>query len=413
VALAMASIATYIAHIVGIRLPILFSQLHLLQVRCGQLSGTALYFAVYIILPLVIGIGLMVNTPATRSPKWQVHIGSRPDTSVTAPVTVVNETLFVTAVEPQPGRYPWNANNYLQALNAADGRLKWHFEAGGYGAAKPIMRDGVVVLSSFPFFPLYGVDAITGVSKWQFSVSNQDLSQPVVKDGVIYMACACRRYSGLGPNGRVLAIDAQSGESKWEIDIEQPLDTEPAVSADSVYYVDKIGLHAVERDTGKERWAFPVKYAWSSSPVVLNDTVYFGVYSDLYAVSTETGAERWRMAMEQGMIDSVTIVQDTAYVGVSVFCDMFGCGPQGYLYAVNLLKRHIKWRFDDGPPRGVVENPGTVYFSAHQVLYALERFTGKTEWVFQSGQYLLPPTLANGTIYIGGNKGDLYAISVP
>jgi outer membrane protein assembly factor BamB len=360
---------------------------------------------------------LLLPAPA---PKWKVHVGSTPNTRIDAPVEVANGTVFVAAGEPQPGRHPWGEYHYLQALNASDGRFKWHMGVRGTSAAKPIHQDGLVIFSSVSFAPLYGVDAATGVPKWQFSASGDWPSTPVVKDGVVYMTCACRRYAGLGPNGRVLAIDMQSGNSKWEIDLENPMDISPAVTSDTVYYVDGDGLHAVDREMAKERWVFlpdqVFKQRITTAPVVEGDMVYFGAPADglsqLFALDAKTGTERWRLAVEHGVIETVTVIHNTAYVSAFTFCDNSFCGPMNHLYAIDIVARQFKWRFDDASREGLIEDNGIIYFSSGRTLYAVDGATGRTKWTIAGDQYWEAPTLADGIVYIGGDKGDLYAIPV-
>ncbi len=353
---------------------------------------------------------------SSPTPKWKVHVGNQRDTRIDAPVEVADGTIFVAAGEPQPGRKPWGEYHYLQALNASDGRFKWHMEARGTSAAKPVWQNGMVIFSSVSLAPLYGVDAGTGVPKWEFSASGDWPSTPVVRDGIVYMACKCRRSAGLGPNGRVLAIDMQSGKSKWEIDLENPMDVSPAVTSDTVYYVDGDGLHAVDRETGKEQWAFHPEQFITSAPAVENDTVYFGApaegLSQLFALDARTGAERWHLAMERGVIWSVTVAHNTAYVMTFDFCEMLCFRSTNLLYAVDLVTQRVKWRYDDASREGVIEDNGIIYFSSGRTLYAVDGATGRTKWTLGGDQYWQAPTLADGIIYIGGDKGDLYSIPV-
>ena len=349
--------------------------------------------------------------------KWKVHIGISPNTRIEAPVEVADGTVFVAAGESQPGRKPWGEVHYLQALDASNGQFKWHMEVRGTSAAKPVYQNGIVIFSSVSFAPLYGIDAKTGAPMWEFSASGDFPTVPVVKDGIVYMACACRRYAGLGPNGRVLAIDIQSGKSKWEIDLDRPKDISPAVSADTVYYVDGDGLHAVSRELGKQIWTLSSQQPIINSiPVVVNNTLYFDAPLDgmpqLFILDAKTGIEEWHIGIEKGVIRSISILNDTAYVETFDFCDMFCFRATNFLYAIDLKTRQVKWRFDDVSRMGVIEDNGIVYFSSGKTLYAVDGETGKAKWTFGSGQYWQAPTLADGIIYIGGDKGDLYALSV-
>ena len=284
------------------------------------------------------------------------------------------------------------------------------------------------------------------------------------------------RSDAAGPKTNRLRWTFSTGRAEKEGGIE----TDPVIGPDgSVYVGANNGIfYALDPETGGVRWAFPTRfdiYALYSSPFVdRQGTVYFGakdghvyalrpprqgILAELawsinlgttietspaftpdgtlvigaddwayYGITPPAGgkgpAVKWRFQTQGTLITSPTVDADgTVYVA----------SMDGKVYALEPPKDagqpvKVRWTFSSGArdDKGGFENApvldpeGTLYIGGNDgTLYALDTKTGKPKWTFdavaRSGyrSYAIFSSVALGpdrTVYFGGKNGWLYAV---
>lgn len=137
------------------------------------------------------------STALARSPtgalhlQWAYSLGERVEVPV-EPI-VAGGLVFVGAM-----------NGTMTALNAADGRVAWTFQAGPIPATAAY-ADGRVFFGSLDG-AIYALDAASGRRLWSYATGGPVVAAPAVANGTVYIGST---------GGRFLALDAASGAVRW------------------------------------------------------------------------------------------------------------------------------------------------------------------------------------------------------
>ncbi|MFH9735929.1 PQQ-binding-like beta-propeller repeat protein [Streptomyces sp. NPDC017260] len=300
--------------------------------------------------------------PAGVEQRWALG-----DFTTSSPVAVVGSTLYV------------GQSGGLRAIDAADGRRRWAFDAPTDSTGHPpAVADGTVYFGSSDG-NMYAIDAGTGGKRWSSPVAAEGRvgMSATVADGIVHFLS--RRRTG-----------AEHIEAR---------------------------LHAVDEATGRERWAFTYSadFANVPPPVVSGGTVFVaGQDGTLYAVDAATGRERWAVPTggkslpepRQRLHLAPLVADGTVYAG----------GQDGTLYAVDAATGRKRWTFGTGERATVrpAVSGGTVCISGYSdKLYAVDAATGKRRWTITlGGDSSTAPTVAAGTVYVGNRDHKLYAVDV-
>ncbi len=341
------------------------------------------------------------------------------DTGVTRWRVDVDETVTGTPVVTDGRLYVVDRSG-VSALAPGDGERLWRVSLDD--RFRPVNHDdaGSVTVADDTLYVVDGdgrviaVDATTGERRWRTALSaaattptvaNGRLLVPVTEDG--------RQHT--------VALDAETGDVVWRgPDGDRSLDS-PTVAGGVVYAGRPTGLTALDGQTGEKRWQTDW---WADTPVVVDGTAYviehsFDAEADrLRAVDTGHDASscdsRVRLATgpghdtPTGPTAGVTLDPTRPAVGEPTRFDATpstgGAGLRGY-----------EWSFDDGTnTTGVTtthsfERPGT-----HSVRLSVTDADGDTDTVVESvdsgvrwaRRLSLPvssaPTVADGTVYVGG-----------
>jgi len=182
----------------------------------------------------------------------------------------------------------------------------------------------------------------------------------------------------------------------------------PAVAADGTIYVGATSstnkLFAINPD-GTFKWDFTTGWSVRSSPAIGSDgTIYFGCDdNNLYALNSD-GTFKWTYQTGGDVFSSPTIGPDgTIYVG----------SWDGKLYALN-SNGMLLWSYQTG---GAIRSSpavgnGMVYIgSDDNMLHAVD-LNGIGQWTYDTGRDVRssPAIGSDGTIYVGGYDGKLYAL---
>ena len=303
--------------------------------------------------------------------------------------------------------YIGSDDNFLYAINGADGSENWRFETGADVFSSPaVAADGTIYVGSDDGF-LYAVTP-DGDQRWRFDAGDLIRSSPGIgPDGTVYVGAN---------DGNVYAVDGADGALRWFFSADGAVFSCPSIddagtvddfSDDTIYFGSDDGnVYALDPD-GALRWFFETEGVVRSSPAIGADgTVYIG--SDdrrLYAL--ETGADgrvrrRWVFEAGGAIRASAALAGDGAlYVGAL----------DGFLYALRTAEsgaERLRWSFDAGGAihsSPAVGSDGTVYFGTRNAfLFALEP-DGELRWSTRIGDTLSSPTIdPDGTLFIGSQS---------
>ena len=133
---------------------------------------------------------------------------------------------------------------------------------------------------------------------------------------------------------------AISGRITWQRQVDDGIQSSPALFEDKVYFGSNDGnLYALRTSDGEILWKYSVNNWISSSPAIGNGLVVFGSYdSRVYALDARTGKLKWRFTTHNDVASSPAIADGRVYFG----------GIDGYIYCVDLKTGWQKWRYKAG-----------------------------------------------------------------
>ena len=101
--------------------------------------------------------------------------------------------------------YVGSADDYIYALDAPSGEVRWRIQTGNEVCSTPAVADGVVYVGSRDHH-VYALDAASGLVLWRFETGDEVWSSPAVADGVVYVGSR---------DHYVYALDAERGALLW------------------------------------------------------------------------------------------------------------------------------------------------------------------------------------------------------
>ena len=278
--------------------------------------------------------------------------------------------------------------------------LKWKFQTGAAVFSSPaIGSDGTVYVGSDDDY-LYALNAADGAQKWKFQIGTFFSSPAIGSDGTIYVGSKDNYLYAINPDGSL----------KWKFQTGRDgVRSSPAIGSDGTIYVgsDDTYLYALYPD-GPQKWKFQTGGYVPSSPAIGSDgTIYVGSYDTyLYALNPD-GTQKWKFQTGAGVFSSPAIGSDgTIYVG----------SDDTYLYAINSDGTQ-KWKFQTGAAvfssSPAIGSDGTVYVGSKDNYFYAINPNGTQKWKFKTGHvvYSSPAIGSDGTVYVGSGDDYLYALN--
>jgi outer membrane protein assembly factor BamB len=260
-------------------------------------------------------------------------------------------------------------------------------------------------------FNFYALNAATGNLVWKYQAEGSFVySSPTYANGTIYAG---------NTDGYVYAFHPATGNVKWKQKIATTGIESDAVCVNGTVYVgtnDDV-LYALDTASGQTKWTYQTGGNISASPTVSNGTVYFGSSDGrLYALDATSGSLKWYY-QTGAMINQSgpALVDGVIYVG----------SRDGFLYAVRATDGSLVWRFNAGGISLEGSSPtvanGTVYiggwydvpaFSRPGSLYAIDAATGNLRWEKLNGTGISSsPFVADGKIFITADDGKIHVLN--
>ena len=237
-------------------------------------------------------------------------------------------------------------------------------------------------------------------------------TEPAVANGVVYFGSI---------DGNLYALNASTGAKLWSYAIGNPIIASPAV-ANGVVFVGSDGgtVYALNANTGSKLWSYATGFPVATAPAVANGVVYVGsednensTRDDFFALNAGTGALIWSGS---GVGPPTSFSAPAVANGVA------------YLPAGDVLDRTF-WltavNAGTGAPPALWNFPSFGYFSSPAVasgslfigsqddnVYALNASTGDLLWTYTTGNTVTgSPAVANGVVYVGSADDNVYALN--
>ena len=288
--------------------------------------------------------------------------------------------------------YIGSSDNFVYALDAKTGVLRWKFNAHGDVSSSTAVSGGVVFVMSLDG-SLYALDAATGIQKWFFATQGE------------------RRHTGPGMDYAIPTTEVMP--DPWDLFLSSPTVVEGTVFFGS----GDTNLYAVNVANGLMRWKFRTDGVVHGSPAVEGGMVYVGSFDTfLYALEAASGTLVWKFKtgddaqahLMTGIPGSAAVVNGTVY---------FGCRDAN-VYALDSKTGSLRWKYPTGGS-WVISTPSVlgnkVIFTTSDSLkfQVLDARNGSEDYSLSYGTYAFSsPTIANGYAFFGTFDGKLHAVNL-
>jgi outer membrane protein assembly factor BamB len=271
-------------------------------------------------------------------------------------------------------------------------------------------------------------DEATGAPRWSAPFGSQLVA---VGDQAVFTATGGEGLPGSGAGG-VAAYAAGTGTLLWKQSIPKVLRMAPPTLAGSRVLVAWNGqantlapayVASYDIATGRKIWQKKLPYAASSdwpfvvSGVSAQDGV--GVVTiaggAVVAFDLSSGAQRWKFDVG-GRFAALSQPRPVIRDGVVYLALSYAGGSSGLVRAVGLKSGARVWSRDfvGEPATGLAEADGVLYLAVDVEgmptgtpdLYALTASTGDVRWSQVTGFDSVPPTIANGVLYLAPVQGS-------
>lgn len=267
--------------------------------------------------------------------------------------------------------YTADNSGLVQAVDRQNGQVKWSKQLKHGVLSGPIVAEGSIVVSTSAS-SIVLLDQADGKELWNTKLSGEVLAPP---------AMAHKKVVAKTIDGKVFALDARNGKPIWTADHGSP----------------NLILKA------------------SSSPILVNNLVILG-FSDgkLEALELDTGRPVWQksIAYASGGSDVERLV-DIDADPIIVNNVAYLASYQGYIGALSLNDGQFLWKKPGSVYKNMVLQNNTLYYTdSNDVLWSLNRHTGRVNWKQTSlkARGLTEPVIVGKDIVVGDKTGLLHFI---
>jgi outer membrane protein assembly factor BamB len=218
-----------------------------------------------------------------------------PNVAVTSSPVVYDDTVYINSVD------------YLYALDAGTGGLRWRYDSDHVLDEYPAIHDGLVFIPTTDGH-VHAIDADTGVGMWKKRLGNSSITSVSVIRGIVYAG---------SKDHFIYALDAANGNQLWKFETGGKIHSAPAIDDERVFIGSDDGfVHALDASTGEERARYWIGIWVYSAPAVSGGTVYISsLDNSIYAVDIETEEQTWRYETGGRISSSPAVSNGMIYVG--------------------------------------------------------------------------------------------------
>lgn len=346
------------------------------------------------------------------------------DTEIHLPSPVEN------AAWPQPGGVPTHAMQHL----AADGfAIAWRTSIGagsgrsGRIAAAPVIADGRVFTMDAGT-RLSAIDAATGARIWTFDIEPEKESSGGAGGGIAYDNG--RLYVATG-YAQVIAVEADTGKEIWRQTLTAPLRSGPTVGGGRVFAVTVDNqIHALDVTNGRRQWAHSgitetAGFYGGSSPAFDGNIVITAFSSgEIFALRTDNGRVLWADSLAGALrADPISSLADIHGLPVIDHGQVFAASNSGRTVAIDLRSGGRIWDQNFGS----LSTPwiaGDFIFvvTTDSELVGITRRDGRVRWITQLQRFRdekakrgrivwTGPVLTGARLFVASSEGEGLTVS--
>lgn len=308
--------------------------------------------------------------------------------------------VFACGAEPRATfDWPIARGNSSQTGVAADAipddmAPRWKFPCKNSIDTAPVIVGTTVLVASKDEF-LYALNLADGKERWKYRAA-QFNAPPAVAEGLIYIGDA---------DGKFHCIDLATGKGRWTCDLEHAISSGANFSGDAVLFGSEDTLHCLSR-TGKPRWKFkiPGGPVLASPAVFGNHAFASGCDKILHVIDIPTGKEISSIPLEGQAPGAVAVDGDRLFVGTM----------GGEALGIDWKKPEVLWRYKADQAffaSTCLTDKLVVLGSRDKRVHAMDRRTGKKAWIFETrGKVDGSAILAGTRIHVASLDGNLYML---
>ena len=314
----------------------------------------------------------------------------------------------------------FGAGTVFMAIDAENGAKKWQYPAdagiGGTFKTAPAVQNGIVYVGTGEG-NLYALTADTGRLLWIASVRSPINSSPVVADGKVFFGAN---------NGTLYAVDAKNGNmiyTKGAFQTSDYIHSSPIYNEGMVVLSSNDGyVYGVLASSAKAKWATRMPATTTdNSPILAAGRIYVGSGSNLFALNPSSGRTYWVKAFSSEVAQSPTANDNSVFVITN----------ENKVYAFEntgktLWKKPIILSYAPAASATVAGNM-LIVPQRRGMISMYDIATGELKWQYtirplpSNAVNAAPrqdyvnittsPVVANGTLYILTDNGELIAFS--
>lgn len=318
------------------------------------------------------------------------------------------------SVVTEGGKIFFCTEKVVRCLNEETGDLRWQYPSKGKLASSiwntPLAVDGILYVPLLSG-SLIALDAESGTPVWTFNAKKAVGNSPTFHKGAVYFGSADKK---------LYAIDAKSGSPVWQggsFAAPESIISSPTIAEDLIFFTcNDLHVYALDAASGEPRWSQPLPFpAPGMSPVAREGIVFVPTSNGILALNARGGAVRWFFKTLRTMKCSPAASESGLFFGTD----------SGDIYCVDFYGKKV-WKVRlEGAVRAEPTVSGDLVFAATAtgVVYALDIPSGEIVWSYRLEKALTKdkkavyfgvfaqPTVANGSLYLVTERGDLLAFS--
>jgi outer membrane protein assembly factor BamB len=295
-------------------------------------------------------------------------------------------------------------------------------------ASAPIVANGRVFTID-TMGAVRAFDAQTGARVWesQTPFADRGNESSLYGGGIAFDNGRIYATNGVG---FVAALDASNGGIAWQVRPGGPLRGAPTVANNAVYVISQDNqIYSLDESNGSTNWsqAASLEIAGvfgSASPAVGQGTVVAGFSSgELNAYRYENGRQVWQDTLQRTSIrTSVSSLSDVDADPVIDNGQVFAVGQGGRMVALDLITGQRLWELNiAGIDTPWVAGDWIFVITDDSKLLCIYRQNGRIRWINQLPQFVKAkskkgeieysgPVLAGGRLLITGSNGALISV---